>query len=281
MLICSGHLGLRHLVSLNFFFFFLNIHVYNSLSSNPVTEHSYNTCNTLSSPGPETKTHWKWKCFDIIQGNSDSVVNHCCSRIHRSPYFCWVCKTGSLVDRTNTYEPKHRSGDLRDKYQRLPVKGDFVSEVPLSYEPVDNIITHVGFSSFHAFNIYAAFGWIKVVLQHWSRWWILPKEFISNLFPETWNGAIVCIRACVCVVHGKLGQISLHEGNKTSNAAQIKHVCLTYLLDSPETFCTAPDRSWNQTHEHPSSCHQKGNTFCPQIQAQPLWRDRCPHTKIM
>lgn len=188
--ICSGHLGLQHLVSLNFFFF-----KYSCLQL------SYNTCNTLSSPGPDTKAHWKWKCFDIMQGNSDSVVNPCCSQIHRSPYFCWVCKTGSLVDRTNTYEPKHRSGDLRDKYQRLPVKGDFVSELPLSYEPVDNIITHVGFSSFHAFNIYAAFGWIKVVLQHWSRWWILPKEFISNLFPETWNGAIVCISAtgCMCL----------------------------------------------------------------------------------
>lgn len=121
------------------------------------------------------------------------------------------------------YEAKHRHRDLWDKCGCLPVKGDFVSEIPLIYKPVNDIIAHVGFSSFHAFDIYAAFGRIKVVLHHWSCWWILPIEFISKLFPETWKEAIVSISATGCTdKHGDafvlctetLGQISLHEGKK-------------------------------------------------------------------
>lgn len=135
--------------------------------------------------------------------------------------YCWLCTTSSIVNRTNIYELhhyhyKHYYGEsalilrvknaswhrnLSDKYYCLPVKGNFVSKVLLTYKPVNNIIAYVGFSSFHAFNVYAAFGWIKVVLHHWSCWWTLPKEFISNLFPETWNDVIICISATGCRLH--------------------------------------------------------------------------------
>lgn len=231
-----------------------------------------------------------------MQTNKDPVAGHCSSWIPWTHCYCWVCTTSSLADGTNIYiyvsynvKQKHYYGesalilrvknasrhrDLSDEYYCLPVKGNFVSKVLLTYKPVNNIIAYVGFSSFHAFNIYAAFGWIKVVLHHWSCWWTLPKEFISNLFPETWNDAIVCISATDCTnkhrdvfvawtkKFGETRGKKLNKG-KTSDAAQIQHVCLTYLLDSQETFCKAPDRSWNQEHEHPSSCHQGGNTFCP------------------
>lgn len=125
--------------------------------------------------------------------------------------YCWVCTSSSLVNGTNRYEVPHCHYYYREsapvlgikmepwyKYYRLPVKGNFVSKVPLIDKPVNNVIAYVGFSSFHAFNVYAAFGWIKVVLHHWSCWWTLPKEFISNLLPETWNDMIVCISATGC-----------------------------------------------------------------------------------
>lgn len=44
------------------------------------------------------------------------------------------------------------------KYDCSPVKGNFVSKVPLTHKPVNNIIADVGLRSFHAFNIDAAFG---------------------------------------------------------------------------------------------------------------------------
>lgn len=70
------------------------------------------------------------------------------------------------------------------------------------------------------------------------------------------------------------------QGKTTSTALKL-HTCLTYLLDSQETSCIVPGRSWNQAREHPSSCHQEGSTFCPEIQAQPLWRDRCRQAYII
>lgn len=134
---------------------------------------------------------------------------------------------------------RQNTRDLWDKCRCLPVKGDFVSEIPLAYKPVNDIIAHVGFSSFHAFNIYAAFGRIKVVLHHWSRWRILPIEFTSNLFPETWKQAIVCISATgctdehrLCCAREKLGRISLHEGRKNFRRCTNK----TCVLDLPSGF---------------------------------------------
>lgn len=72
-----------------------------------------------------------------------------------------------------------------------------------------------------------------------------------------------------------------HLGKKDPSNPAGTHVCLTYLPDSQETFCKVPDRSWNQEHERSSSCHREGDTFCPWNQARPLWRDRCPYTKII
>lgn len=70
------------------------------------------------------------------------------------------------------------------------------------------------------------------------------------------------------------------QENTASTALKIQ-TGLTYLLDSPETSCTVPNRSQNQAREHPSSSHQEGRTFCPVIQAQPLWKDRCQWANII
>lgn len=69
----------------------------------------------------------------------------------------------------------------------LPVIGNLRTEVPLLDVSVQDIVANVGFSTFHAFDIYIAFGDVKIVLQHWPSCRLLPKEFISNLFPESWN----------------------------------------------------------------------------------------------
>lgn len=166
-----------------------------------------------------------------MQTKSDPVVDPCCSWIHWSPYYSWVCTTSSSVDRTNIY-------DFWDKCRCLPVKGDFVSEIPLTYKPVNNIIAHVGFSSFHAFNIYAAFGRIKVVLHHWSCWRILPIEFISNLFPETWKEAIVCISATGCTDKHRLCCARKNWAKSLCMKAENFRRCTnkTCVLDLPSGF---------------------------------------------
>lgn len=158
----------------------------------------------------------------------------------------------------------------------LPVIGNFFTEIPLLHKPVQYVIAHVGFGPFHAFDINVPFCHIKVVLHHWSCCWLLPKELICNLFPESWNKVILNIRHCT-QTGSEGGEM---QGNTASTALKIQ-TYLTYLLDSQETSCTVPDRSWNQAHEHPSSCHQEGNTFCPEIQAQPLWKDRCRRVYII
>lgn len=147
---------------------------------------------------------------------------------------------------------------------------------------VQNIIAHVGFGPFHAFHIYVPFGHIKVILHHWSWCWLLPKEFISNLFPESWKWSDT---RCQCYrlqteqinteihAYGQAGREAQCK-DKTATTALKPHSCLTYLRDSQGTSYTVPGRSWNQAHEHPSSCHQEGSTICPETQAQPLWWNR-------
>lgn len=80
-----------------------------------------------------------------------------------------------------------KSSFISDRLYCLPVIGNFFTKIPLPHKPVQNIIAHVGFGPFHAFDIYVPFCHIKVVLHHWSCCWLLPKEFISNLFPESWK----------------------------------------------------------------------------------------------
>lgn len=124
-----------------------------------------------------TVTDWLFWCTGVSTGDTAVVID-------------W-----NTWHNSRQYFPSKPSFTQDTRYC-LPVIGNLFTEVPLPHMPVQDIIAHVGFGPFHAFDIYVPLCHIKVVLKHWPCWWLFPKELISNLFPESWNKVIAVLRGC-------------------------------------------------------------------------------------
>lgn len=113
----------------------------------------------------------------------------------------WCTGDTAVVIDWNTWHNSRQYFPSKPSFTRdmrccLPVIGNLFTEVPLPHMPVQDIIAHVGFGPFHAFDIYVPLCHVKVVLQDWPCWWLFPKELISNLFPESWNKVMAMLKGC-------------------------------------------------------------------------------------
>lgn len=129
----------------------------------------------------------KWKTKALILSSYQLRVGCCC--------FVSI-KDKAVTADWNSLGRKMSSKPRRGRCSFLPVKGNLFSKVPLLHMPVQDIIAHVGFGSFHTLDVYAAFCNVKVVLQHWSCGWLLPEELISDLLPESCSKAGVWLVRC-------------------------------------------------------------------------------------